>query len=242
VKQIRQRLTYANVMSSIAVFFVLGGATAFAATKIGANELKANSVLTGKIKKEAITTSKIKNNSITTGKIADKAVTGAKIDPAGLGTVPTATNAVNATNATNAVNAQKAGSINGQSLHKILFRTTSDVGTVGPQTVFNAGGLQINVTCSSGNATVTATTSKNDSSIYINVFDSGSAEVDQEIFESGEFDAGEEADMLAGNGGNNDMSLFEYDATDGSVVTGTINTDEDGDLDGCRVTGQAIAG
>ena len=50
MKQIRQRLTYANVMSSIAVFFILGGATAFAATKIGANELKANSVLTGKIK------------------------------------------------------------------------------------------------------------------------------------------------------------------------------------------------
>ena len=56
MKQIRQRLTYANVMSSIAVFLVLGGATAFAATKIGANQLKANSVLTGKIKKEAVTT------------------------------------------------------------------------------------------------------------------------------------------------------------------------------------------
>ena len=36
MKQIRKRLTYANVMSSIAVFLVLGGATAFAASKIGA--------------------------------------------------------------------------------------------------------------------------------------------------------------------------------------------------------------
>jgi hypothetical protein len=248
VKQIRQRLTYANVMSSIAVFFVLSGATAFAATKIGSGQLKANSVLTGKIKKEAVTTSKIKNNSITTSKIADKAVTGAKIDPVGLGTVPNATNAVNATNAThavnatNAVNAQKAGSINGQSLHKILFRTTSDSGTVGPQTVFNSGGLQINVICTNGQATVTATTTKNDSSIYVNVFDSGSAEVAQEQLESGEFDTGETADMLAGEGGNNDMSLFEFDAVDGSVVTGTINTDEDGALAGCRVTGQAISG
>ena len=35
MKQIRKRLTYANVMSSIAVFLVLGGATAFAAKKIG---------------------------------------------------------------------------------------------------------------------------------------------------------------------------------------------------------------
>ena len=46
MKQIRKRLTYANVMSSIAVFLVLGGATAFAAKKIGTNEIKANSITT----------------------------------------------------------------------------------------------------------------------------------------------------------------------------------------------------
>jgi len=108
VKQIRQRLTYANVMSSIAVFLVLGGATAFAATKIGANELKANSIKTGKIVKEAVTASKIKTNAIITAKIADKAVTGAKVEVASLGTVPNATKATNATNATNAVNAVNA--------------------------------------------------------------------------------------------------------------------------------------
>jgi len=79
VKQIRQRLTYANVMSSIAVFFVLGGATAFAATKIGANEIKANSIKTGKIVKEAVTASKLKDGAVTTGKIANDAVTSAKI-------------------------------------------------------------------------------------------------------------------------------------------------------------------
>ncbi len=79
MKSIRNRLTYANVMSSIAVFLVLGGATAFAATKIGSNQLKANSVLTGKIKKEAVTTAKIKNVAVTTAKIKDGAVTGAKV-------------------------------------------------------------------------------------------------------------------------------------------------------------------
>lgn len=35
MKRFRKRLTYANVMSSIAVFLVLDGATAFAASKIG---------------------------------------------------------------------------------------------------------------------------------------------------------------------------------------------------------------
>jgi len=79
VKQIRRRLTYANVMSSIAVFLMLGGATAFAASKIGSNQLKANSVKTGKIVKEAVTTSKVKNEAIGTTKIANEAVTTAKL-------------------------------------------------------------------------------------------------------------------------------------------------------------------
>jgi hypothetical protein len=90
VKQLSNRLTYANVMSSLAVFLVLGGATAFAATKIGANQLKANSVKTGKIVKEAVTTGKIKNNAVNTSKIAAGAVTGAKADEASFGQVPSA--------------------------------------------------------------------------------------------------------------------------------------------------------
>jgi len=82
LNQIRKRLTYANVMSSIAVFLVLGGATAIAAKKIGTKQLKANSVTTGKIKKNAVTTAKIKNN----------AVTGAKVNESTLGAVPLANN------------------------------------------------------------------------------------------------------------------------------------------------------
>ncbi len=50
MKQIRKRLTYANVMSSIAVFLVLGGATAFAAGKLGKNR---------------VGTKQLKNNAVT---------------------------------------------------------------------------------------------------------------------------------------------------------------------------------
>ncbi len=91
MKQIRKRFTYANVMSSIAVFLILGGATAIAAKKIGTKQLKANSVTTGKIKKNAVTTAKIKNN----------AVTGAKVNESTLGAVQNATTAQNAVNAAN---------------------------------------------------------------------------------------------------------------------------------------------
>lgn len=85
-----RRPSPALVISLLALFVALGG-SAYAATKIGTKDIKANAITTGKIKKNAITTAKIKKN----------AVTGAKIKESSLGVVPSATNAVNATNATN---------------------------------------------------------------------------------------------------------------------------------------------
>jgi len=79
VKQLRQRLTYANVMSSLAVFLVLGGGAAYAAQKIGSHQIKGNSITAAKIRKNAITAAKIKSSSITTKKIAKAAVTNGKI-------------------------------------------------------------------------------------------------------------------------------------------------------------------
>jgi hypothetical protein len=86
VKQICQRLTYANVMSSLAVFLVLGGGAAYAAKKIGSNQLKGGSVTTAKIKKNAVTASKIKQSSIISAKIANGAVTNEKIAPGSVDT------------------------------------------------------------------------------------------------------------------------------------------------------------
>ncbi len=104
MNQIRKRLTYANVMSSLAVFLVLGGATALAASQLGKNsvgtkQLKKNAVTAAKIKKGAVngaklgagavtesklgagavTNSKLGDGSVTGGKIANGAVTGDKV-------------------------------------------------------------------------------------------------------------------------------------------------------------------
>jgi hypothetical protein len=94
VKQIRKRLTYANVISTIALFIAIGGASAFAASQlaknsVGTKQLKSNAVTAAKIKKEAVTEAKIKNgavssaklgaNAVTTASIADKAVTTGKL-------------------------------------------------------------------------------------------------------------------------------------------------------------------
>jgi hypothetical protein len=83
-------------MSSLAVFLILGGATAFAAKKIGSSGLKANAVTTAKIKREAVTTKKIKKNAVVGAKVKDGSLTGADINLSTLGTVPSATNAANA--------------------------------------------------------------------------------------------------------------------------------------------------
>jgi hypothetical protein len=102
VNQIRKRLTYANVMSSIAVFLVLGGATALAAG------LAKNSVGPKQLKKNAVTTKKIKNNAVTTSKIKNGAISGAKINLSTLGTVPNASHAGTADSANNANHANSA--------------------------------------------------------------------------------------------------------------------------------------
>jgi hypothetical protein len=88
LKQIRKRVTYANVMSSIAVFLVLGGGAAFAAglakNSVGSKQLKKNAVTETKIKDGVVTSGKIANGAIVTAKLADGSVVTGKIVNAGV--------------------------------------------------------------------------------------------------------------------------------------------------------------
>jgi len=94
MRAISKRLTYANVISTIALFLVLGGATAFAAKQLGKN-----TVVTKQIKKSAVTSEKVKDGSLT----------GVDINLATLGAVPSATKATSATRADTAARADSAG-------------------------------------------------------------------------------------------------------------------------------------
>jgi len=113
VKQLHKRLTYANVMSSIAVFLVLGGATALAAglakNSVGSKQLKKNAVTAAKIKKNAVTGAKIKANAVTGAKVKNGSLTGADINLGTLGTVPNASHATTADSAKTAGSATSAG-------------------------------------------------------------------------------------------------------------------------------------
>jgi hypothetical protein len=85
MKQLRKRLTFSNVVSVLALFVALSGATAFAASQLGKNTVGSK-----QLKNNAVTAAKIKKNAITTAKIKKDAVTGAKVNEATLGTVPSA--------------------------------------------------------------------------------------------------------------------------------------------------------
>jgi hypothetical protein len=94
-KGLRGKLTYANVVSSLCLFLLLGGGAAVAASQlaknsVGSKQLKKNAVTTVKIKNGAVTEAKIAAGAVTSSKVAPGSLTGAQIDASTLGTVPSA--------------------------------------------------------------------------------------------------------------------------------------------------------
>lgn len=79
MEKVAPRLSYANVMSTIAVFAVLGGGSAYAASKIQSGDIAKNAVRAKQIKAAAVTGAKLADGAVSTKKLADGAVEGAKL-------------------------------------------------------------------------------------------------------------------------------------------------------------------
>ena len=239
MKQIRNRLTYANVMSSIAVFLMLGGATAFAASKIGAGQLKANSVKTGKIvkeavtagklKKKAVTTAKLANGAVTTDKLAADAVTGDKANESTFGKVPSAGN---------------ADTVNGQSQTKVFKTLNPGQTNVAVATI---AGFTLTATCESGNVDVTLTAPGGIATVLLA---EGNGSGEGPIFEYDADETGGSEIRLDGRPPSPSNSYGETTfsgATNGAtVVSGDIGYDYDtfGGISGepCIVYGEVASG
>src|SRR6185437_3064475 len=144
MRPIRPRLTYANVVSTLCLFIVLGG-TAWAAK----TQLSKNSVGTPQLKANAVTGAKVKNGSLT----------GADIVASSLGTVPkansaeSAINAGHATSADSSSHATSAGTANhantaGSADHATSADTATEAGDAstlggqGPGAFYPAGGIK----------------------------------------------------------------------------------------------------
>jgi len=84
MKRFLPRPTYANVVSTLCLFLLLGGASALAATQlaknsVGTKQIKKNAVVAAKIKNAAVTNPKLADGAVTSGKIGDAAVTTSKL-------------------------------------------------------------------------------------------------------------------------------------------------------------------
>ena len=81
---IRDRLTYANVVSTLALLLAMGAGSAWAAGElapksVGARQLRPGAVTAAKLRKNAVTAPKIKAASIKVGKLAAGSVSTAKL-------------------------------------------------------------------------------------------------------------------------------------------------------------------
>jgi hypothetical protein len=217
-------------MSSIAVFLVLGGGAAYAAKKIGSNEIKGNSITTGKIKKEAVSASKLKKNSVTTAKIANGAVTGAKLNLGTVGTVP---------NATHAISADNANTVGGRSVTKVFVKIPVNA-TV---TVATFGVFKIAATCDAAGNVENLELDPQTTDTDIAAFGSGSTGV---VFERNQGNEDNSINLNGTGAGENDRGIATFSAAQsgGTVVTGTLAYDDTASFNAenvCAVYGQVIS-
>jgi hypothetical protein len=131
-KRLRDRLTYANVVATMALFLALGGSA------IAENALTKNSVGSRQLKSKSVTTGKIANRAITGLKIAENSITGQNINMSDLGTVPSASSAASAKES-EAVDGHAAGCpANTTLIRGICFDTTANPPVESPEEAADA--------------------------------------------------------------------------------------------------------
>lgn len=80
MRGIRERLSYANVMATLAVFMVLGGgAYAVSKNSIGTKQLKGHSVGTHQLKEQAVKNNKIKKKTIKNSRVKKETLKGNRL-------------------------------------------------------------------------------------------------------------------------------------------------------------------
>jgi hypothetical protein len=243
MKRLISKLTYANVISTLCLFLLLGGGAALAAGKVGKN-----TVGTKQLKANAVTAVKIKNAAVTAAKIQNGAITGAKVDLGTIGTVPSATKAasattadkattaINATNATNATNANNADEVNGRTITKVFTKiamgTTATVGTF--------GNFSITAECSA--AGDVENFQLNSQVADVDMLQQGNGNVGPTF----EFESGGKPLVLDSGNNDNDRGVVTFSAAEsnGTVVTGTLAYEDPSAFPGesvCAIHGMVIS-
>ena len=79
LRKLRPRITYANVVSTIALGLAIGGGTAYAAATIGTSNIRYHAVTGSKVATNAVTASKVKNSALSGSDVRDNSITSADI-------------------------------------------------------------------------------------------------------------------------------------------------------------------
>ena len=213
----RGRLSYANVMATIAVFLALGGGAYAAIDLVGRNDIRSKH-------------------------IAKNAVKGKDVAEASFAQVPEAASAVTAATAASADKAASADEVNGLSVEKINYRRDA---VSSPETILDLAGLVIKASCGppSNYPGAIATTTKQNSSLYGVADYPPNLDYDSFDYEGGAFDTNTAVDLDTelDDLGSPRIGSLVYEAPDGSVVTVNFASDFNGTSD-CLITGTAIGG
>jgi hypothetical protein len=110
MRAVGRKLTYANVVATLALFLALSGGVVWAAGKVGTKNLRANAVTAGKIKRNAVTGAKIRGNAVSAAKIQVGAVDFTKLAP-GTGLIASAAGGPVAANGATPVNVPLSGAV-----------------------------------------------------------------------------------------------------------------------------------
>jgi hypothetical protein len=79
MRRAAKKVTYANVIASLALFLMLTGGTVWAAGKITSNQIGKGAVKSKNLSKNAVKARNLARNSVTATKLAKNAVSGAKL-------------------------------------------------------------------------------------------------------------------------------------------------------------------
>ena len=94
--QNKPRLTYANIVSTLALFLALGGSAAYAASKVNSNDLAPGAVHTSNVFKRAITSGKLAVGAVRSNQLADGAVGSGQLGDGAVGAKQIASGAIGA--------------------------------------------------------------------------------------------------------------------------------------------------
>jgi hypothetical protein len=262
MSNLRRHFSPALVIALIALFVSLGGVSYGVATGfIDSRELKDNTVRTRDLRNNDVRTRDVRNNELRTidlrnnevrgvdlrnstvqGRdVALNTLTGDDINESRLGKVSSATSADSASQANSATTADSAQSLNGLRVVPVKHRS----GNVGGQTILDAGGLQLIVSCVGGDEELLARTTVAGSEIAVVsnsavAMNATAGELSHNVDDA--FNPGEDFDLQTDAALTDDDRIFQlhYLAGNGADVTAHLIADDDLGASNCVVSGYAV--